>query len=552
MVIGDETDWSGLFHALGPADDLPAILAALRGTDPDAAGVAFTALWPRVFAGGRLTPATPPVVRHLVSVLHDPALGAGDHTIRPGVLFLLREVARVTADAEVRHRAAVDGTVQDWLAGHLASPDPPAVHEWSDGDRPGQVLLHNAIVDSFDLLPQIFAAVWPIPVHWPAPTRVMAAAATAMLVRHPELADRRAEVIAYHQETARQTADRHDCAGLVLGLGELGVAPTDWLDDPRLAVRTCAALAPALADEAEVLLRAAEHPRAFDHSFTEPFVAPAYRMMCPPQLQEGPRRVLIRTVCERVGDFPRLLAAASAAVDLGGALRPAAEFAPYLRHAFPSGLPTPGTASAQQSRFAALVVRRDDLWDGTRPGVAETLAASGLPYDRDRWQQVTTPVALDAAGRPTYDGAGIVVLTPPRFLRERPEWWIGVARTDPVLPRRLLSLVIDDGLRVTVEGPLTFSAQVSGGDAARLDAQRIIGEFRVDPLCWYGVPMAAALSLWVSVYQWHAGVAARQQFVDGVAAGPREVLGPADHADGCCIVFELDPEWIPPGVRLPG
>lgn len=557
MLTADETDWAKLFHALGPADDLPAILAALRGTDAEAAVDAFTALWPRVFAGGRLTPATPPAVRHLAAILPDAALGAGDDTIREGVLYLLREVARVVSEADaaaVGHRIAVDDAVHAWLAAYLTRPLPSPVHAWDDGDAPGRVLLHNALVDCFDLLPEVFEAVWPIPDGWPSRARTMAAAATAMLVRHPRLADRRAEVIAYHERTARATADRWECASHVYGLGELGVAPREWLDDPRLAVRTCAALAPALAYDGtatEVLVRAAEHPRAFDHAFTEPFVAPAYRMMFLPQLQDVSHRRLIRTLCERSGDFRRLLPAAMAAVDLRGVGRPTVEFGPYLRLAFPAGLPERGTASAAQSYFAHAVADRDDLWDGMFAGAAEAFAAVGLPDDRDRWRDVTTPVTLDGAGRPTYDGVSIIALPIDRAVRRRPKYWLGADRQDAELPGRLLGAVAEDGMSVTVEGPLTFSAEAARGDVARLAADRLVSEVRMDPLCLYGVPIAAALSLWVSVYQWHGGAASRQQFVDGVPAGPPERLGPADRADGCRIVYELDPEWLPPGTRLP-
>ncbi|WP_144122405.1 hypothetical protein [Catellatospora sichuanensis] len=557
MVTLDGIDWARLFHAQGQAVDLPARLAALCGADQDAAGDAFTSLWPRIFAGGALTPATAPVVRHVVAVLHESGLGAGDDTIREGILFLLREIARATADANaktIQVHADVDETVRAWLDTYLTQTRPPAVHDWADGDGPGRVLLHNAIVDCFDLLPEVFEAVWPIPAGWPAWTRTMAAAATTMLVRHPQLSGQRAEVIAYHQETARVTADRGECATLVFGLGELGVAPRDWLDDPRLAVRTCAALAPALADDptaTEVLVRAAEHPRAFDHSFTEPFVPPAYRMMYLPQLQVRPCRVLIHTVCDRVDDFRRLLDAALAAVDLRGVHQPVAEFGPYLRHAFPAGLVEDGTASVQQTRFADVIAARDDLWDGTCDGVAEMFAAAGLPHDRERWRNVRVPVVLDGADRPTYDRT-ILLPLPTWSIRNSPHMFLGVARTDPDLLHTLLSVVSSGEVAVEVEGPLRFSVVATGVGAGQLDVGDLIasGPYNYRPV--YGVGVAAALSLWVSAYQWRAGTAYRQQFVDGVPAGPIETLGPADRGDGYRFVFELDPEWVPSGTRLPG
>ncbi|GAA2543890.1 hypothetical protein GCM10010435_10330 [Winogradskya consettensis] len=54
---------------------------------------------------------------------------------------------------------------------------------------------------------------------------------------------------------------------MVLGLGELGVAPAEWLTDADFGVRVCAALAPGLAGDetaAEVLRFALLDPAALD------------------------------------------------------------------------------------------------------------------------------------------------------------------------------------------------------------------------------------------------------------------------------------------------
>ncbi|WP_027341524.1 hypothetical protein [Hamadaea tsunoensis] len=557
-MTADETDWARLFHARGPATDLPAKLAALCGADQEAASEALTFLWPRIFGGGRLTPATAPAVRYLVAILDDPTFGAGDDGILDGVLFLLREIARVTTGADIeklRDRVDINDAVAVWLDDYLAQPEPPEVHGWSDTDDPGRVLLDQALIDCFDLLPEAVAAVWPIPIDWPRWTRVMAACAASMLVRHPQLANLRGEVIAFHEEAARSTADRRECASYLIGLGELGVAPRAWLDDPRLAVRTCAALAPALAaDDAaiDLLVRAAEHPRAFDHSFAEPFVAPAYRMMVPAQFQGWPYRVLIRTVCERVGDFPRLLSAALAAIDLRGVYRPVPEFGPYLRLAFPAGLVEDGTASAEQSCFARAVAERDELWDGTFHGVAEMLTAAGLPHDRERWRNVRTPEGIDDEGRPTYASVNVPRVEPVRTMRKFPQMFLGAARTDPDLLRKLLNLCHATDASVEIEGPLCFTVTAKGVDSPQPDAEDLIGLSLLRSPELYAMSVAAAFSLWISVRQWIDGVAYRQQFVDGVPMSPRETLGPADREDGYHIAFELDAEWLPPGARLPG
>jgi hypothetical protein len=111
----------------------------------------------------------------------------------------------------------------------------------------------------------------------------------------------------------------------------------------------------------DLLMAAAQHPRAFDHAFEEPFVAPAYRLMIPAQFQASPSEVLIRTVCQRVTDFRRLYPAAIAALDLRGAGRQTPKFGPYLPVAFPDGLPTDRAATPHQQAFASAIVRLDGL-----------------------------------------------------------------------------------------------------------------------------------------------------------------------------------------------
>ncbi|MFF5225415.1 hypothetical protein [Dactylosporangium sp. NPDC000521] len=306
------------------------------------------------------------------------------------------------------------------------------------------------------------------------------------------------------------------------------------LSDPRPQDRAWAALA---TDHAvsERLIRAAEHPRAFDHACRTP---PAHW----PHPGE-PHEALITAVCDRVDEFERLLNAALAAAELRDA-----SFGPYLRVAFPSGLVEDGTASAEQACFARALTARDDVWDPARRAV---FAAAGLPHDRDRWCAVRVPEVLDDRGRPTYSSASIVILPVDRHLRSNPRMYLGRERSDPRLLGALLDAIRRDGLRVDVEGPLRF-AVTGGPDDPRPDPEDLV----TGPMPWqprlFGVRTAAAFSLGVTVHQWVDGIAYRQQFVDGMPVGPRETIGPADHEDGFHIVFELDQEWLPAGARLPG
>ncbi|GHJ44033.1 hypothetical protein Cs7R123_13750 [Catellatospora sp. TT07R-123] len=393
-----------------------------------------------------------------------------------------------------------------------------------------------------------FGALWPVPPEWPARTRAMTAAALVVLVRDPALADRRAEIVAYHREAAAAAADRWECASYVIGLGDLGEAPREWLDDPRLAVRVCAALAPALADDptaVKLLVRTAQTPRALDESFSEPF---APRSRPPAPWEEPPHQVLLRTVCERVSDFGRLYPAACAAAELHGSVA----FGPYLPVAFPDGLPPDRQATGPQSAFAQLLADRDDLWDGTRPQAAAVFTAAGLPADREQWRAVRVPEPVDAQGRPSYDAALIVVLEGAAAIRRRPSMYLGAGRTSPELLPRLLAEFTENGAAVQVEEPLTLTAEIPErlGRPFSDDGHAIT--WRIKHASSLGVLFAAAVSLRMSIHQWIDGVAYRQQFVEGVAQGPAEVLGRVDRPDGVRFVFELDPDWLPPGSRLPG
>ena len=550
-------DWTRLFHARGVATDIPGQLAALRGTDRSAAFDASMFLWSHLFAGDRLAPATAPTMRLLGEMLNDPALGAGDDGIRDNILFFIREIARVATGADVeklRGHIDLDDTAVAWLDDYLAQPHPPGLANWIDTDAPGRVLLDAALVACADLLPDVFATVWPIPAGWAPWTRAMAGTAAVMLVRHPALDGSRHGVIAFHEDEARAATDRRACASYVIGLGELGLAPHAWLGDPRLAVRTCAALAPALAADdtaTEILVRAAEHPRAFDHAFTEPFTEPAYRLMIPPQFERFPHRQVIRTVCERVTDFRRLVAAAVAAVDLRTSYRPIPEFGPYLPVAFPAGLPDDGTISLHQQAFARAIADRDDLWDGTYHGVPEMLAAAGLPQDRESWSNVRMATNRDAAGRAVYESTDLLAITAAQAVRKRPAAYLGVTRSSPDLLRNLLGFVATDNVSVRTTAPLRFTAEGNGTLLAASDVEAIATARAIGNPEYFALGAAAAVSLWVTVHWWADGVAYRQQFVDHTEVGPIQTLGSANRADGFRIDFELDREWLPPGAHFP-
>ncbi len=273
------------------------------------------------------------------------------------------------------------------------------------------------------------------------------------------------------------------------------------------------------------LIRAAEHPRAFDHACrTPPGRWPHLGM---------PHDALITAVCARVDDFPRLLEAALAAAELRDC-----SFAPYLGVAFPTGLPSEDPTPAQHC-FAQALTTRDDVWSDAARTV---FSAAGLPHDRDRWRAV----------RPggSYDSASILVLDNfTRAARRFPHMWFGVERTDPRLPARVVEGLRRDGLRIDVQRPLRITA-TGGPDVPPFDAEDLVAGGIPRTERHYALRWAAALSLWVTVEQRDGGAAYRQQFIDGMPASPREPLAPTDRPDGFRVVFDLDEEWLPPGASL--
>jgi hypothetical protein len=207
MVAMDAPDWSRLFHADGPADDVPAQLAALTGADRDNAFDASVFVIRVLWASGTLTPATAAAMRPIAELLDEPALDIAGDTVRDAVLYLIRQVARLTTSVDIEAIRPAVATPD--LTGH-----PAEVYLWRAKGLPGVALLDRALVDCYHQLPDVFSAVWPIRSHWSTRTRVMAAAAAAMLVRHPWLQAHRAEVVNHHEESARAAVGRWECAEL--------------------------------------------------------------------------------------------------------------------------------------------------------------------------------------------------------------------------------------------------------------------------------------------------------------------------------------------------
>jgi hypothetical protein len=402
------------FHAYGPSIDDMALLDALRQGDDRRQGpeepfwrAPYSFLMSALYCGGRLTPATVEGVRYLVRTIGEPGFGGGDPTLRHGALAFLRSVAGVALAGVDRAAASRrdEPEVRQWLAAYLR--ESRSVLDWTETDTPGEVLLAVARADCFDLLPEVFAAVEPLLTSPTPPLRIHAASAAAMLSRHPDLVAHRPRLLAYHLAECGSN-DPHHRASMLLGAGELEGAPRAWLRDPHPGVRVCAALAPALADDPEaiavLLTEATRNPAVIDMQ--------AFEGMLALTVLPCGAAVLAERLCQSVGDVNHLLPAAIAAVPYGATYldigeehrRQGALCEPYLRLAFPDGLPSPSTATPTQRQLAAAVAEHDHAWErdfSALPPRDRYLAWRGaqawdgtftrldLPNDRSSWRAVT-------------------------------------------------------------------------------------------------------------------------------------------------------------------
>jgi len=196
-VRADDVDWSGLFHAEGRASDTPQHLKALLGysdSSGDDARVfvdAYSHLWSTTLRRDRRAwPATAPTALLVTELLDDPRLGPDDPSLRDAMLAYLQTVA-VVADlgdraAEVRSRVERRRSdLQEWTADYLSSDADSRARMWEDRAELGELVLDQATLACFDIVPEVLQRVCPHLASGSARHRVCAAAAVGALARHP-------------------------------------------------------------------------------------------------------------------------------------------------------------------------------------------------------------------------------------------------------------------------------------------------------------------------------------------------------------------------------
>ncbi|MEV7393241.1 MULTISPECIES: hypothetical protein [unclassified Streptomyces] len=272
----DDVDWSGLFHASGPAGDTPGHLAALLGEDARASVDGYSHLWSATLRReGKAWPATAPTAMLVAELLDNPLLGLDDPSLPDAMLAYLYEVGTAAdlGDQATEIRARVQYRAPElraWTVEYVSADADGRARMWRDGTGLGELVLDQAALACFDVVPVLLQRTLPYLASERARRRTCAAAAVGALARHPAASAQRSELLEQLTSMALAGDSSYNLATMVIAIGHLGGNTRPWLTDPHAGVRACAALAPDLAgnDTAEhVLMELERSPQAFSKSF---------------------------------------------------------------------------------------------------------------------------------------------------------------------------------------------------------------------------------------------------------------------------------------------
>ncbi|MEV0281305.1 HEAT repeat domain-containing protein [Streptomyces sp. NPDC050610] len=365
------TDWTGLEHAYGVAQDTPARLLQLLDEDPEVQAGALELLDMSVLHQESLYSATAPAALYVAAVLNDPRTLARHENystwddqprpLRAALLEWLGQIADSAAYGETSDEEedgndpgvtdavrAIRGTIHDAVSAHLSAPDPTV--------------------------------------------RAAALSTTAALLQSPELASRISETTQVLRRLLAESTDRRERANTVLTIGAWGQDTTTWIEDPDPAIRACAALSPACADNAKAkrtILRALLEPAVVDSWFLEPTTADPWSGEPLPHIEGRLRYVLLSAAIERATDFEELLPAAMASVPLCSNLTIAQDWGPLLAAAFPCDYDQGTNLTPAQHRYLSALADRDVCWRHTQL-ITSWFDDIGLPADRGAFRALLT------------------------------------------------------------------------------------------------------------------------------------------------------------------
>jgi hypothetical protein len=360
MGVLEDTDWAALTHAYGRATDTPDHLRALLADDDNARAAAMEHLWSAIIHQGTPWLATPKVALFVAEHLADPRV----EPIRGGLLAFLSSVIEAPLNWD---RVELERWAQHDIDQLLVAGDDSAIYEDEDA---ANAIFARSVLACVEVTPLLVEHVLAQLSNSNPKVRVHAADAAAKLAQTAAPIDR-AKLFERLRELASR-AERDERCAHVLAIGGLGEAPREFLDDPTPSVRACAALAPALAQDA----------RAIDeliHSVEREDID-SWFVDRPPQFKMRPRFSVVKELVKRVPDFDRLIEAAVRVARTTQKFFVDFEWGPLLVAAVRE---KPGTLSAAARRYLAALVDNAELWDARFGNAGNWFREAGLPYDRD-------------------------------------------------------------------------------------------------------------------------------------------------------------------------
>jgi hypothetical protein len=322
-------------------------------------------LWSAIIHQRTPWTATGPAALVVAGLLSDERIDRGE-PIRARLLSFLVSVAEVPEQA---------GWTIDELERMAAFDVEPFFNSEDDNVDAANSFYARSILGCIEVAPVLMEVMLSELGNSSPRVRACAAMGAVALARTGSLRSYSKDLESQLLEMARSAQDKDERSSLVLALGDLGVSPRAFLEDPSPPVRVCAALAPGLAADAAAineLLKALEHNAAeIDDWFVEK----------PPQFPMRPRFRIVQRLVEQVKDFERLVNSAIAVLGVTTKMCADFDWGPLLAAAFSdqSGI----IKTDSQRRFLRVLVDKAEFWDPTFANARNWFIQAGLRYDRN-------------------------------------------------------------------------------------------------------------------------------------------------------------------------
>ena len=370
----ENTDWSRLHHAYGRASDTPGHLRALLREDRESREQAMSHLWSAIIHQGTPWSATAPAALVVAGLLSDERIDRGE-PVRANLLSFLVSVAEAPEQAGLSVEALEQMAAFD-IQPFLDSEDDGAVYKDDDA---ASSFYAQAILGCIRVAPILMEVMLEGLAHSSPRVRAWAAMGAVTLVRTASLRGYARDLESRLVALARAAQNSDECSAHVLALGDLGFAPTSFLEAASPPVRMCAALAPSLASDPvaikELLNALEQHAGEIDDWFVDK----------PPQFPLRPRFPVVARLVDQVKDFDRLVDAAIAVVSVTTKGCVDHDWGPLLAAAFPDGSGIVKTAA--QRRFLDALTKNGELWSKRFGNASSWFKKAGLPFDQQACAQ---------------------------------------------------------------------------------------------------------------------------------------------------------------------